>query len=54
MNDEIQIIKHRDDRIPFMGSDKDRLMVFGAGLCINADKNKESLTYAWNGHWVHP
>ena len=26
VNGQIQIIKHRDDKIPFMGSDKDLLM----------------------------
>ena len=42
VNGQIQIIKHRDDQIPFMKSDKDLLMVFGFGLYINADQNKES------------
>ena len=32
VNGQIQIIKHRDDQIPFMGSDKDWLMEFGMGL----------------------
>ena len=40
VNGQIQIMKHRDDEIPFMGSDKDCLMDFGAGLWINADQNK--------------
>ncbi len=40
VNGEIQIIKHRDDKIPFMESDKDYLMVFGFGLYIDADQNK--------------
>ena len=39
VRDEIQIIKHEDDVIPFMRSDKDWLMEFGGGLSINADKN---------------
>ena len=39
---QIQMIKHRDDEIPFMGSDKDYLMMFGNGLNIHADKNEES------------
>jgi hypothetical protein len=39
---QIQLIKHRNDEIPFMGSDKDWLMMFGNGLYIHADKNKES------------
>ncbi len=29
VNGQIQIIEHRDDEIPFMGSDKEWLMVFG-------------------------
>ena len=39
---QIQMIKHRDDEIPDMGSDKDYLMMFGNGLNIHADKNEES------------
>jgi hypothetical protein len=42
VNDEIKIIRHRDDKIPFMASRKDWLMEFGYGLLINTDKNKES------------
>ncbi len=42
VNDEIQIIKHRDDEIPFMKSDKDWLMGFWNGFYINADQNKQS------------
>ena len=37
VNGQIQIIKHRDDQIPLMGSDKDWLMEFGGGLAIVAD-----------------
>ncbi len=37
VNGQIQIIKHRDDQIPCMGSDKDYLMMFGYGLYISAD-----------------
>ena len=37
-----------------MGSDKDLLMDFGAGLTINADKNKESAANAHDSYWVHP
>ncbi len=40
VNGQIQIIKHRDDRIPSMRSDKDYLMGFGYGLYIKADHNK--------------
>ncbi len=42
LNNQIEIIKHRDDKIPFMGSDKDWLISFGWGLYIRADQNKES------------
>jgi hypothetical protein len=37
VNDEIEIIKHRDDEIPYMKSNKDWLMVIGNGLWIRAD-----------------
>ncbi len=37
---QIKIIKHRNDQIPYMGSDKDWLMWFGNGLKISADQNK--------------
>ncbi len=40
VNDEIEITKHRDNKIPFMGSDKDWLMLFGNGLYIRPDQNK--------------
>ena len=40
VNGQIQIIKHRDDKIPTMGSSKDYLMWFGNGLWINADQNR--------------
>jgi hypothetical protein len=39
VNDEIQIIKHRYDKIPFMRSNKYCLLEFGNGLGINADPN---------------
>ncbi len=54
VNGQIQIIKHTDDRIPSMGSDKDRLMDFGNGLSINADQNNYSEAWAGNNNWVHP
>ena len=53
-NKQIEIIKHRDDKIPFMISNKDWLMVFGLGLAINVDKNEESSAWAHNSYWVHP
>ncbi len=54
VNGQIQIIKHRDDEIPSMRSNKDRLMEFNNGLLINADQNKYSLASAGDRHWVHP
>ncbi len=54
VNDEIQIIKHRDDKISFMCSDKGLLMVIANGLKINADKNELSEAFANNRYWVHP
>ena len=48
------MIKHRDDEIPDMGSDKDYLMMFGNGLYIHADKNEESQAYACFHRFVHP
>ena len=42
VNDEIEIIKHRDDQIPIMVSKKDWPMAFKWGLLINADQNKRS------------
>jgi hypothetical protein len=42
VNGQIQIIKHRNDKIPYMRSDKVYLMVFGHGLYIFADQNKDS------------
>ncbi len=54
VNGQIQIIKYRDDQIPSMRSDKDWLMMFGSGFYINADQNKQSEAWAWNGRWVHP
>ncbi len=54
MNDQIQIIKHKDDKIPCMKSNKDWLMGFGNGLWIRADQNKQSEAGARNDLWVHP
>ena len=54
VRDKIQIIKHRDDQIPIMSSDKDWLMEFYWGLNIDAVKNENSLAIAQNIHWVHP
>jgi hypothetical protein len=54
VNDQIEIIKHRDDRIPFMRSDKNQLMGFEDGLYIDSAKNGLAYAYAWSGYWVHP
>ena len=48
------MIKHRDNKIPDMGSDKDYLMMFGNGLNIHADKNEESQAFACFHSFVHP
>jgi hypothetical protein len=37
-----------------MASNKDYLMLFGRGIAINADQNKQSLAIARNNLWVHP
>ncbi len=42
VNGQIQIIKHTDDYIPIMRSDKNWLMWFGNGLNIDADQNKQT------------
>ena len=39
LDDQIQIMKHSDDQIPYMRSNKDYLMFFEGGLEINSDKN---------------
>ncbi len=36
VNDKIEIIKHREDVIPYMGSNEHDLMIFGGGLTIFA------------------
>ena len=52
VSDQIEIIKHVDDKIAYMGSDEDWLIKFGGGLRISADRNGEA--WAWNGSFVHP
>ena len=54
VSDQLEIIKHRDDAIPFMRSDKDWLMVFGCALYIIAYQNRQSIAFADNAYWVHP
>ena len=39
-DNKLQIMKHRDDEIPIMGSGKNVQMLIGWGLYINADKHK--------------
>jgi hypothetical protein len=46
VNGQIQIIKHTDDMIPSMQSNKVWLMGFGDGLYIYADQNRYSKAYA--------
>ena len=40
VNGQIQIIKHKNEKIPSMASNKDWLIDFGGGLAINADQNE--------------
>ena len=54
VNDQIEIIKHRDDKIPTMSSDKYSLMEFGNGLFIHADENKLSSAELLPYDWVLP
>ncbi len=54
VNGQIQIIKHTDDKIPYMRSNKYDLMEFGWGLRIDADQNEDSCAYARDYYWVHP
>ena len=37
-----------------MASDKNSQMIFGYGLNINADQNKQSEAWAHNDHWHIP
>jgi len=53
VNDEIEIIRHRNDRTPVMGSDEVSLLWFGNGLDFRTDKNKE-MAWADYNTWVHP
>ncbi len=46
LDNQIQIIKHKDRQIPRIGSNKDFLMVIGGGLYIYADKNIKSAACA--------
>ncbi len=52
LNDQIQIIKHIDDKIPVMASNKNTLMKLFGGLSINV--NEESTAIAHKSYWVHP
>ena len=53
-NDQIEIIKHQNYKIPIMKSDKNALMVFGWGLYISAVKNGYSTAIADPFIWVLP
>jgi hypothetical protein len=48
VNGQIQIIKHRDDAVPFMYSDEYYLMGFGKGLEIDTRQYGISKAYAYN------
>jgi len=48
VNDEIEIIEHKDDKIPMVVSNTQTLMEFVYGLRIKTGQNEESLAYAWN------
>ena len=52
LDDQIEIIKHRDDVIPWMKSYKDCLVGFGNGFLINS--GEESYAVANNEVWVWP
>jgi hypothetical protein len=52
LDNQIQIIRHRDDRIQTMSSNKDWLIEICNGLHICA--NKKSEAYADEGWFVHP
>ncbi len=54
VNDEIQIMKHKDDKIAVIGCNHGWLMMFAMGLWINADQYKQSYAFANNNYWVHP
>ena len=54
VDDQIEIIKHKNDRIPYMRSDKFALLEFGYGLFIRADKDKASNAYFFLKEWVLP
>ncbi len=54
VTDQIQIIKHRNDEIPFMASDKEWLMYFGNELKIYATNNINSQAYASHTCFVYP
>ncbi len=54
VNDQIQIIKHRDNKIPVIKSDKDWLLEFVGGFEINAHKNEKSRAGANFSYFLFP
>ncbi len=54
VTDQIQIIKHRNDEIPFMASDKEWLMYFGNEEKIYASNNINSQAFASNTCFIYP
>jgi len=54
LENKIEIIEFRDDKIPCMVSDNNWLMLIGGGLAINAYKNEKSYAAAHKNMFVHP
>ena len=54
LNNQIQIIKHREDQSPSMASDKEYLMMLTSGIRINANKAEISHGFAHKNFFVHP
>ncbi len=53
VNDEIEIIKHRDDKAPYMGFTYG-FLGFWEGLVISFDQNIESRASVYDYFWVLP
>ena len=47
-------MKWKNNRIPYMRSDKDYLMIIGSGLAINAHKNRKSEAGAHKNYFNYP
>jgi len=54
LNNKVQIIKHREAKIPSMKSNKDYLMAINYGIYISADRNKKSQAFAFKDYYIHP